>query len=147
MMRKKGFTLLEIFLVIGLISIIATLALPYYHDFQVRNDLETSLDMTVQTLRRAQFLATSGDSNTDWGVYIDGNTYEMTVFSGSSYTARDTSKDETYPIYPGVLPTGIQEIVFSKFDGIPTSTGDIVLEGAKEESRTISVNEKGMIDF
>lgn len=146
-MIKKGFTLLEIFLVIALISIIATLALPYYHDFQVRNDLETSLDMTVQTLRRAQFLATSGDSNTDWGVYIDGNVYTMTVFSGSSYAGRDASRDETYPLYPGVMPTGIQELIFSKFDGMPTSAGDIVLEGAKDESRTISVNEKGMIDF
>lgn len=144
-MIKKGFTLLETFLVIGFISIIATLALPYYHDFQVRNDLETSLDVTVQTLRRAQFLATSGDSNTHWGVSLQND--QMILFSGTNYASRDPLKDDIFPIYPGVTPSGIDEIVFTKFMGFPLTPGEIILDGAQNESRTISINAKGMIDF
>lgn len=145
MKKELGFTLLEIFLVIGLISMIAALALPVYHDFQVRNDLENSLDMTVQTLRRAEFLAVSGDGNDDWGVYFQET--QVTVFNGPSYAARDQNKDELFFLFQSVTHSGMNEIVFTKSTGIPTGFGDIVLTGANNEVRTISVNSKGMIEF
>ena len=141
----KGFTLLEILLSIAAITIIAGISIPIYQSFQVRNDLDIATVEIVQSLRRAQILSQAVDGDTSWGLKIlSGN---LTLFKGVNYAARDTAFDELFDVPTSITPSGVSEIVFSKFFGNPQPTGTVTLTSSANETRTITINEKGMVSY
>lgn len=143
---NKGFTLLEVLLSLTAIAIIAGISIPVYESFQVRNDLDIAATTYTQSLRRAQTLAQAVDGDISWGVYIvSGN---ITLFRGMSYAAvRDTSFDEVFAIPSGITPSGVTEIVFTKFTGLPQTTGTLLLTWNTNETRTITINSRGMVSY
>lgn len=144
-MKNAGFTLIEILLSIAAIAIIAGIAVPVYQSFQVRNDLDIAAVEIVQTLRRAQILSQAVDGDIDWGVYVQGGS--ITLFKGASYAARDINFDEVFEVPASIIPSGISEIVFTKFSGNPRIISVIMLTSNTDETRNISINPKGMVSY
>lgn len=99
----------------------------------------------AQTMRRAQTVAQGVDGDTGWGVYLQSGS--ITLFKGTSYAARDSSFDEAFEVPTSITPTGISEIVFTKFSGIPQTTGTITLTSNTNETRNITINAKGMVNY
>lgn len=141
----KGFTLLEVILVIATITVLAAISVPVYSSLQVRNDLDVATNTTLQTLRRAQTLSQAVDGDSSWGVKLQPS--DITLFKGASYSARDTNFDEVYTLSGNVIPTGISEVVFSKFLGNPNSTGTLVLTSSNNEIQNITIGSKGQLDY
>ena len=140
-----GFTLLEILLVIGIISILLVFTVPVSLDFYKSQQLETQTQSIIQTLRRAQSKAMSIELDSSFGVYFGVSNY--TLFKGSSYSGpgRDLQYDEIFD-FPGLINlTGLSEIVFSKFEGKPNVTGNVILT-INSDTRTININEMGRIN-
>jgi prepilin-type N-terminal cleavage/methylation domain-containing protein len=141
--RSRGFTLLELLLSIAAIGILAGLSLPVFRTMVSKNSLDVAAVSVVQDIRRAQVLSRSVDGDTTWGINLTGT--NLTLFKGASYASRDTDFDEITDI-SGVSFSGVTEIVFAKFTGLPDTTGDITLS-AQSDSETITVNSKGMISY
>lgn len=141
----KGFTLVEVFFSIAAIGIIAGISIPVYQSFQVRNDLDIAAVEIVQILRRAQTLSQAVDGDSAWGVYVAPGL--MTLFKGAGYAVRDSSFDEGIEIPASVTPSGVQEIVFERFTGLPQTIGTITLASYANESRDIVINAKGMVSY
>jgi len=144
-MKNAGFTLLEILLSIAVISLIAGISIPIYQSFQVRNDLDIATVEIAQSLRRAQILSQAVDGDTSWGVSVQSAS--ITLFKGTSYAARDTAFDELFDVPTSITPSGVSEIVFSKFFGNPQTIGTVTLTSNANETRTITINEKGMVSY
>lgn len=144
-MKNAGFTLLEVLLSIATITIIAGMSVPVYQSFQVRNDLDIATVTTAQSLRRAEVLATAVDGDTSWGVKIQLGS--VTVFKGVSYATRDATFDELFDVPGSLTPSGVSEVVFTKFTGIPQTTGTITFTSNANETRTITINAKGMVSY
>lgn len=144
-MKQSGFTLLEVLLSIAVITIIAGISVPIYQLLQVRNNLDIATVAIAQTLRRAQTLSQAVASDTSWGVAIASET--ITLFQGTSYATRDTAFDEVFETSINVVPSGVSEIVFTKFTGLPQTTGTITLTSNTNETRIITVNAKGMVSY
>lgn len=144
-MCNKGFTLIEMLLVVALIALLGLVSVPVYMTVQNRNDLDLQKSILVQSLRRAEVLSSSMKEDSAWGVYIDGS--KMVIFKGSSYSFRDSAFDEEFLIPASVSVEGIKEVVFEKLTGEPNPTGDITLISNINESRIISINEKGSINY
>lgn len=142
---RGGFTLVEIILVVAIIAITAAATAPVYQSFQSRNDLEVAVNAIPPALRRAQVLAQAPDGDTSWGVRIQSGT--IVVFQGASYAARNTTLDEVTDITSTITPSGLAEVVFTKFTGLPNTTGTITLTNVNGTIRNITVNGKGMIEY
>ncbi len=144
-MKNAGFTLLEVLLSVAAIAIIAGISVPIYQSFQVRNDLDIATVTIAQAFRRAQLLSQAVDGDTGWGVFVQSGS--ITLFKGISYAARDTAFDEIFEVPTNITPTGVSEIVFTKFTGNPQTTGTIILTSSTNETRSIIINAKGMVNY
>lgn len=142
---KKGFTLLEMIMVVMLIALLFGMATTVYYSTYQRNDLDIAAITTVQGLRNTQARARSAQGSGAHGVYVQSSS--ITLFQGSSYATRDTAYDEVYEIPATITIAGTQEIVFSGLNGKPQVTGSLVLTAANNESRTITINDYGVIDY
>ena len=140
-----GFTLIEVLLSVALLSLIIGIRGPVYQALQVRNDLDIATNTVTQLLRRAQVLSQAADGDISWGVSIQGGA--ITLFRGMSFAARDASFDETFDLPGSIVPSGLEEVVFAKFLGIPQTTGTVTLTASINEVRTITINEKGAIIY
>jgi prepilin-type N-terminal cleavage/methylation domain-containing protein len=145
MRNEQGFTLIEMLLSVGLISVIVGISLPIYASFQTRNDLEITTQTIASMFRRAQTYArgTSGDSQ--WGVAVQ--TGSATLFKGATFASRDATYDETTSISPATNISGLGEVIFAKLTAAPSTTGSITLTSNTNDTRTITINGKGMVDY
>lgn len=141
----KGFTLPELLLSIAIIAILSGLSVPVYQSFQVKNDLDVAVNTTAQSLRRAQVLSQTVDGDISRGVNV-GNS-AITVFKGSSFASRDSNFDEVFDLPTTITPSGLQEIVFNKFSGLPQNSGTMTLSSTTNETKTLNLNGKGMVEY
>ncbi|MFC1598315.1 Tfp pilus assembly protein FimT/FimU [Patescibacteria group bacterium] len=140
-----GFTLLEMLLTIAMVALLAGLSVPVYQSFQVKNDIDVAVNITAQTMRRAQALSRAMDGDTTWGIYVQSGT--ITMFQGASYGGRDATYDEDFDIASIIAPSGLTEVVYDKLTGDPQSTGTLTLTSTASQTRTITINEKGTISY
>ena len=141
----KGFTLPEVLLSLSLLAIIGGMTIPMYRIFIVRNDLDSAATTLAQNLRRAQTLAWSGDGDMSWGVHLGVGS--ILVYKGTSFASRDTNFDENTSIPTSIAVTGTNDILFAKVTGIPNATGTFTLTSQTNETRNVTINEKGMVDY
>jgi type II secretory pathway pseudopilin PulG len=138
--------MIEILLSVSLIGILAAFSMPVYQSFQVKNDLSIAVDTLVQSMRRAQELSRASQGDDTWGVDI--RTGSITVFTGESYAMRDGDYDETFAIPTNMaISGGTAEFIFDKLTGEPQSAGSVTLTSVHGEAATITINQKGMIQF
>lgn len=143
--KRQGFTLIEIMLVVVLVVIIGSASAPVYQSFQVKNNLSVSANIIIQALRRAQVLSQSGEGDSVWGVHIANG--GAILFKGASFSGRDVAFDEVSEISSNITPTGISDVVYSKLLGVPQATGSIILTTLNNDAKTITLNEKGTLEY
>ncbi len=135
LMRRSGFALLELVLVIGIIGVVGTMSVPLYRDYQVRSDLNLATEQVTQGIARARLLSQSAQNDSGWGFYIPAGV----LYKGDSYVNRDAGYDEDYPMPSTIMVTGLTEVAYSKIGGVPSSTGAINLIALNQEQRTIFI--------
>lgn len=118
--KDRGFTLLEIVLTLGILTLILSLGLGIVSTVQKTTARQEAknLELILQTAARR---ARDGVNSSNWGVYIpyDEETRrarEIIIFSGTSYITRDSTYDIVYPLS--------SEINFTSFKNSPASLGN-----------------------
>lgn len=140
----KGFTLIEFLVVIVIFAVLISLTVPLGMDFYRNQQIDAQSQGVLQVLRQAQLKARSGEMDSSFGVYLTNDSY--TLFKGASYDSRDLPYDRVFALPTIIRVSGLGEVVFSKLEGKPNVTGDIVLSSGKD-SQTINVNEVGRINL
>lgn len=145
MQYQKGFTLLEVLLVLGTLAIIAGISVPLALGYQAKYSagrVETELG---QTLRRAQTYARAMYYDSEWGVRVNGG--EVVLFQGLTYLDRNPDFDERYDIPRSVTVDGLEEVVFAKLSGQPDITGTFQISAESGDQKQVEVNEVGMVEY
>jgi type II secretory pathway pseudopilin PulG len=104
--------MLETLLVVACLSLLILITVPVSLPFYQRNQLDATTTQLAYTLRKASAFARSGSDDSTWGVRVDAGAH--TFFKGTSYAARNTTRDEVYAIPSWLVPSGVSEIVFQK---------------------------------
>ena len=141
----KGFTLIEIMLALAITTILFAFTVPIYLIFQNRNDLDIAANTMAQDYRRAQLLSQAVDGDASWGVKVQSG--EITIFRGDDFDFRDRDYDENLEMPTSITASGTTETVFEKFTGYPRSPGTLTLMSPNNETRTITLNEKGIVSY
>jgi len=121
----SGFTLVEIFIVIGLMAILVSLSAPLYTSLQTAQPLRSSRDELVFNLRLAQEQSRSGQSASNFGIFLTADGY--TMYRGASYATRLAPEDRLFYFLDGIQSSGITEVNFATTTGLPAAEGSIVL--------------------
>lgn len=95
MRKQKGFTLIELMIVVAIIGILAAIAIPAYQDYTIRAQVSEAMSLTSGTRTAvSEFLQTRGDwpaNNESAGVAapgsITGNYITQVEVNGSLITA------------------------------------------------------------
>lgn len=117
----KGFSLIEMIIVLAIISIVGSVSVVSFNTMLRLGAIKQAASLYVDSLKEAQNKSKLMEDDTDWGVKIINS--NIVVFSGSSYTARNSIRDITYNISNNLNISGPTEILFTKFTGLPTSYG------------------------
>jgi len=140
----KGFTLIEILVVLSMVTIIAVVTIPISLNFLKTQNLATTTGVILSTLRQAQTQALFQKNNSSFGVKFLENSYVL--FQGSSYNTREVSEDLLLSFPSSITVSGIDEIVFTKQTGLPNTVGAILIM-TETASRSIYINQQGTIEL
>jgi len=154
---KNSFALIEALLIIGILFILLSIALPNFRLFQQQSDLNDAIEEIINTLRLAQNKTLASEGDDQWGVYFETSTFphQYILFKGKSFATRDLSADEVHK-----LPNSVEiyevdlwggnEIVFKKVTGFTSSTsqfGKVSLRLRRDpiKNKTIYIENSGLV--
>lgn len=137
-MLRRGFSLIEVMLVVGLVGAVAGVGIPLYRDYQIRNDLSLATEQVTQGLARARLMAQAGQEDNAWGFFVPAGV----LYKGESYETRDPLFDEYYPMPSTITIQGLLEVNYGKVSGSPDATGEITLTTINDDTRNILIEVK-----
>lgn len=139
-----GFTLLEVMLALVFLTMMS--ALPFFVSrFALSsNNLRLTEQTIVHSLRQAQLFARSEKRDASWGGKVSSTS--IILFEGNSYLTRSEGSDRIMQFPSTVTTTGIDEVVFEKFTGEPSVTGDIIVSDGVAP-KTISIRAHGFLNY
>ncbi|MEK7510561.1 MAG: type II secretion system protein [Patescibacteria group bacterium] len=151
---KKGFTLIETLVVLGMFFAAVALAVPVFRSFQKESDLSNATHQIQNILKLAQSKTIASESESKYGVSFNTalTPHRYTLFQGNSYASRDPAFDQVF-----ILPTSVEiflislgagsEAVFDRIQGTTSQSGTISLRviGDPSKTATIYVENSGKI--
>lgn len=145
--QQKGFTLIEILIVITIVVMISGLLMVGFQNFASYQQFNQAAGDVEFTLKQTRLNARSALVDQPHGVHFSTNS--ITQFYGGTYVPGDPNNQviqyELVTIDP-YLTSGVDTIVFSKLTGIPSATGTVVISGTRfSASTTIKITDAGVI--
>lgn len=138
---KKGFTFIELLVVMGVIGILVAISVPSYRIINEHVTLGNDADEIVDILRTAQNRSLTGQDGITHGVHFENNSY--TIF-GDDWS--NPSYSHTYELgLRNIFTSGSgTTITFARLTG-RSDDFTIVLSSSGGKSKTVSVYASGKI--
>ena len=147
----EGFSIVELLVVVGMISILVVLISPKMVNFYNTYQMDALSQDLVQTIRLADMRAMQSEGSSQYSVHlVSGAGGSFTLYRGTNFSSRDTNYDEVH-----TLPSSLQlnysgtgpDINFTKLEGITANTGSITLTWPDgNQTKTVTVNGFGVVD-
>lgn len=169
--KGAGFTFIEILVAVTVLILLAVLAVPFYLNFYHFQQLDSTANEIIQTLRKAQAESLAGKDNSNWGVYFgtlatapDKHFFDLWKEEGiyNKPNESDCKSDINCYILPSKIEldtNGLDSvekdlIIFVKLTGVPkpNNTGDIEIKikgtdgSSDRDSITVNINSLGRIE-
>ena len=155
---RKGFTLVELVVVIGILTILGTFTMLNLTTLQNHTNLNTSVETMLSDIKQQQLKAMLGDTETratssKYGVYFDAVNKRYVLFHGNSYSSSEASN------YPVQLDSGLafssvtlpnNVIIFDRVSGeysayVGGSNTVVLKDIVTNTTKTMTFNRYGVI--
>lgn len=146
---QKGFTIIELLLVIAMISLISALSVSFYARFITQNAVANTQDQLVGDFRKAQIYAMEGKLYSNWGVNFVSST--IVLYQGSSYATRNSALDENFSVNSNISISAMSDVNYARMTGVPTNGGSavttltITITGPNSTTKTVTMNSFGVV--
>ena len=144
----RGYSYIQMLLVIALLALLAAVASPYYLAWQQRQNLRSTSSILLSDLRYVQSKAMQREQDASWGVYIDDSNKRYILFHGASYSAADVyNQTVTYPASVSIGASPSSEIAFAGLTATSPSEVTITMTSVSLQiaSKTIHINAEGLV--
>ena len=142
-MFQKGFTILELMLVVGMLIVIFSLGFPIAFDFYKNYQLRAEGDKFISLLETTRNSSMINLGQLPHGIYRDNDNF--ITFEGSSFATRNQSQDQNFPRAKTISVAGPNEIIFNSLSGQTDSSAFVFNNGIKYFN--VYVNQEGQINW
>ena len=146
----KGYTLIELLIVVGVLAILTGLSALSMVSFSKSSDIETSATIVKGALSEARAGSMADIDDKTWGVYLEPNRAILFADSGSGYNPSDPSNSVRIISNQTSLSWGLAGggniIEFSKRTGKTAEGGTITCSGESVNTKTLNINSEGLIE-
>jgi prepilin-type N-terminal cleavage/methylation domain-containing protein len=154
----KGFTLIELMIVIGIIAVLGIVSLISLSGPKNAADLTNTAKLVASSLRQAQSQSVSGYQGVPWGVHFENATATTPFFAlfYTSYASATVVSRYTLPLdvqfaASSVSPGSFVNVLFASISGIPSASTSITLNlgsgGSGPTSASVGRQSSGGIFF
>ena len=148
----KGFTLLEILIVVSIALLLVVVSIAAIRNFSFQMDLDTATQEIVATLRSARIKTVASEDASRYGVYFDISEERYVFFKGDIYNP-DDSNNIVYNLPGSIeistvdLEEGGSSVIFNRIEGTTTNDGNVEINLIKDpsHSRTIYIQSSGQV--
>lgn len=144
-MKKLGFTLVEIMVVVGIIVLAALVSIPYFRDYQSHTKLTTDARALISDLRLAQqYTVSEQDTYLIKLIVTNPQKYQLIKRIGQNDTLireRNLSQGINWQNTGGFSN---YEIIFTA-TGAVVQAGDVILNDDLNQTSTIEVKPSGYV--
>ncbi len=139
MRRLRGFSLPELLVAVGILAIMALVAMPYLLGAIRGSDFNAALRQVAGDARFARSLAVSKGGY--YRLQTQGNSYRLEHSNSGSWTSPDVISNwqDLSSLYGGVTIQGVSASISSADGAIFNSTGALVTSGNVPQSFTINL--------
>jgi prepilin-type N-terminal cleavage/methylation domain-containing protein len=152
-MYKKGFTMIELLIVISILAVLSALIFPSLSKFRNDRILQNTTADIISLINKARSDTISSLNSTNYGVHLSTNS--ATYFVGSTYTnGVGSNVVVTFDATVNVPSTGGYslnggggDIIFTRLTGDTTNYGTIILQLVSDttKQKTITVTQTGSV--
>lgn len=148
-MKHRGFTLLEIIVAVGIISLIGATSMVSFLNSRRTRDLGANGQNVLSILRLAQSKTIAGEDASNWGVHLDSS--QFVLFRGVTYAGAIKTEPHALPdtleIANISLAGGGQDIIFQKIYGTTVQSGtfDIRVKAVTTQKFSITIDSSGKV--
>lgn len=143
-MRKKGYTLIELSIVISIIALLALITIPILANYQKTAKLRNEARLFATNIRYAQQLAITEQNIYSVKIFTISNSYQI-VNEGTSSIIKDVTFDTAVTI--GEINSLTNDTIQFNPTGAAVETGNIALINAKNQTSTIEIKPSGYVEI
>lgn len=152
MKHASGFTLVELLIIIGIITILSSFAVINLIRPQTKANLDATITVLISDIKEQQLKAMIGDSGgsapSSYGVYFETNQY--TLFKGITYSSSDTNNFVVSLQGDASLTNTFasNQVVFNQRSGEVAGfspSNDTVTITSSGDTKTITINALGTV--
>lgn len=146
---QKGFTALELLIVIAIMGVILATILPSFTNFRRSSLLNTESQELISIINRARILSISSKYDNQFGVHFESG--KVVLFQGDTYSPGATTNEEhvfntALTLSPIVINGGGSDLLFEKITGATSQNATItLLVIGTTSSTTVLVLQTGII--
>jgi len=152
--KAKGVTLIELLMIIAILVILSTFAIPTISNFQKESDLNDNTREIINNLELARSRTLASEEESKWGIYFTTSTtpHHYSLFKGESFATGCLSQifklSETIE-FSEINFNGGNEIIFERVTGETYQPGMVSLRVKTDpnKSRTIYVEPSGKVEL
>lgn len=142
--QKKGFTALELLMVVSIMAILATIIISPFAAFRNSKVLDTASEETLAVLSEARGDTLSAKAGYQYGVHFE--VAQIVLYRGATYSSSDANNkvivlDSALEVSSITLAGGGADVLFDRLTGKTSQSGTVVIRVKNDitKSRTITI--------